>query len=62
MISSRKAKYWTLSKDDIIVKDVITDSQISLKAVNSTYNEKMVVSFVDTLDFGGLMHWQVGGA
>lgn len=57
-----KNKYWTLSKDDIIVKDTITDSQISLKAVNSSYNEKMVVSFVDTLDFGGLMHWQVGGA
>lgn len=57
-----KVKYWTLSKEDIIVKDIITDSQISLKMINSKYEDKMVVSFVDTLDFGGLRHWQVGGA
>ena len=57
-----KSKYWTLSKEDIIVKDIITESQISLKMINNTYDEKMVVSFVDTLDFGGLRHWQVGGA
>ena len=59
---SEKTHYWTLYKDDIIVKDIITESQISLKMINNTYNEKMVVSFVDTLDFGGLRHWQVGGA
>lgn len=57
-----KTKYWTLAKDDIIVKDILTESQISLKMVNNNYDEKMVVSFVDTLDFGGLRHWQVGGA
>ena len=57
-----KTKYWTLSKDDIIVKDILTESQISLKMINNTYDEKMVISFVDTLDFGGLRHWQVGGA
>lgn len=57
-----KTKYWTLSKDDIIVKDILTESQISLKMINNNYDEKMVVSFVDTLDFGGLRHWQVGGA
>lgn len=57
-----KPEFWTLSKDDIIVKDVIFDSQISLKLINSNYNEKMVVSFVDTLDFGSLQHWHVGGA
>ena len=44
------------------LKDIITESQVSLKMINNTYNEKMVVSFVDTLDFGGLRHWQVGGA
>lgn len=60
--NSEKTKYWTLSKDDIIVKDILTDSKISLKMINDTYAEKMVVSFVDTLDFGGLRHWQVGGA
>lgn len=57
-----KSKYWTLSKEDIIIKGIITESQISLKMINNTYDEKMVVSFVDTLDFGGLRHWQVGGA
>lgn len=57
-----KAKYWTLTKEDIIVKDIISNSQLSLKTINSNYSEKMVVSFVDTLDFGGLRHWQVGGA
>lgn len=57
-----KVKYWTLSKEDIIVNDIITGSQISLKMINSKYEDKMVVSFVDTLDFGGLRHWQVGGA
>lgn len=57
-----KTKYWTLAKDDIIVKDILTESQISLKMINNNYDEKMVVSFVDTLDFGGLRHWQVGGA
>lgn len=57
-----KAKYWTLTKEDIVVKDIIFNSQLSLKTINSNYSEKMVVSFVDTLDFGGLRHWQVGGA
>ena len=57
-----KAKHWTLSKEDIIVKAVIEDPQLALKTINSLYEEKMVVSFVDTLDFGGLKHWQVGGA
>ena len=57
-----KVNYWTLSKEDIIVKDTIIDSQISLKMINSKYEDKMVVSFVDTLDFGGLRHWNLGGA
>lgn len=60
--NEEKAKYWTLTKEDIIVKDIISNSQLSLKTINSNYSEKMVVSFVDTLDFGGLRHWQVGGA
>lgn len=59
---SEKTNYWTLAKDDIIVKDILTESQISLKMINNNYDEKMVVSFVDTLDFGGLRHWQIGGA
>lgn len=62
LADDEKSKYWTLSKEDIIVKDILTDSQISLKMINSKYEDKMVVSFVDTLDFGGLKHWQVGGA
>ena len=62
LTNDEKVNNWTLSKDDIIVKDIITESQISLKMINNTYNEKMVISFVDTLDFGGLRHWQVGGA
>lgn len=62
LADDEKANYWTLSKEDIIVKDIITDSQISLKMINNKYEDKMVVSFVDTLDFGGLKHWQVGGA
>lgn len=57
-----KKGYWTLAKDDIIVKAEVTDTQISLKTIDRVYEDKMVVSFVDTLDFGALRHWQVGGA
>ena len=57
-----KPKYWTLTKDDIIVKDIIVDPQISLRDVNRMYPERMVVSYVNTYDFGALRHWMVGGA
>ena len=58
----QKPNYWTLAKEDILVKDIITDSQVALKTINNDYEEKMVVSLVDKLDFGSLKHWQVGGA
>lgn len=57
-----RLNYWTLSQGDIIVKDIISESQISLKTVNNNYEEKMVISYVDKFDFGGLRHWQIGGA
>lgn len=59
---NEKSKYWTLAKEDVIVKDVVGEDKISLKTLNSKYENKMVISFVDTLDFGSLKHWHVGGA
>lgn len=57
-----KRGFFTLKEDDIIVKGNISLEEISLEAINSNYEEKMVIKSVDTFDFGNLQHWQVGGA
>lgn len=57
-----KVKYWTLSKDDIIVKDIVSEPQLSLKQIDMLYESKLLISYVDTNDFGSLQHWQVGGS
>lgn len=62
LTEEEKDNYWTLREDDIIIKSIITDSSLTLKKISSVYDRKMVVLSVDTLDFGSLQHWQVGGA
>lgn len=57
-----KVKYWTLSKDDIIVKDIVSEPQLSLKQIDMLYESKLLISYVDTNDFGSIQHWQVGGS
>ena len=57
-----KRGFFTLKEDDIIVKGIVALDEISLEAINSNYEEKMVIKSVDTFDFGNLQHWQVGGA
>ena len=57
-----KRGFFTLKEDDIIVKGTVALDEISLEAINSNYEEKMVIKSVDTFDFGNLQHWQVGGA
>lgn len=57
-----RGSYWTLRKDDIIVHGDVTENDITLKFVNNNYDKKLIISFVDTFDFGSLKHWLVGGA
>lgn len=57
-----RGSYWTLRKDDIIVHGDVTENNITLKFVNNNYDKKLIISFVDTFDFGSLRHWLVGGA
>lgn len=57
-----KRLYFTLRKDDIIIKGEVSDTELSSKTAHSTYNDSFTVGSVDTFDFGSLKHWQVGGA
>ena len=59
---TERGSYWTLRKDDIIVHGDVIENDITLKFVNSNYDKKLIISFVDTFDFGSLRHWLVGGA
>lgn len=57
-----KVKHWTLSKDDIIVKDESTATDMTAQTINTTYTNKFTISSVDVYDYGSLKNWKVSGA
>lgn len=55
-----KKSFWTLRKDDVIVKGVV-ESPISKQDLINTFDYLMTITKVSTNDFGNLKHWFVGG-
>lgn len=54
--------YWTITKDDYIIKSELVSTDISISTITSNLSDKCKVTKVATLDFGNLKHWQVTGA
>lgn len=59
-----KTAYWTLSVDNgtFFVKGEVVEPTASEEAINLAHDGVYTVTKVDNKDFGGLPHWEVGGA
>lgn len=61
-------KLWTMSLDGqgegdtFFAKDVVIEPTLSFEGVSLKYDNVYNITKVDNLDFGGLQHWEVGGA
>lgn len=55
-----KSDYWTLRKDDIIVKDIVLQ-KTDRKSLDYYRDSMMTITGVNINDFGNLKHWFVGG-
>lgn len=68
-ILSNKSGKWTLQPNDVIVKGLVNDTiappnetgAITLSALKAKYDDVLVISDVQTMDYGSLsmQHWQV---
>lgn len=58
-----KSGLWTLSTggDTFFVKGVAVEPEASAELIEMKYDGVYNVTKVDEKDFGGLMHWEVGG-
>ena len=59
-----KTGSWTLQIGDVIVKGLISDnltSSFTLSDLKRTYDDVLVISSVDTRDFGSssMQHWEI---
>lgn len=59
-----KSKYWTLSDggDTFFVKGVVVEPDKDREFIDMAYDDVYTVTKVDEKDFGGLQHFEVGGA
>lgn len=59
-----KGKYWTLSTggDTFFVKGAVVEPNASVDLIEMKYDGVYTMTKVDNKDYGGLKHWEVGGA
>lgn len=62
-----KSKYWTLSinghgGNTIFVKGKVIEPDLTVEKISLAYDDVYSVTKIDKKDFGGLQHWEVGGA
>lgn len=58
-----KAQHWTIKTDDcFFVKGDIVRPDLTFQQINSAFDNVHKVTSVDEKDFGGLPHWEIGGA
>jgi len=61
-----KSGKWTLQVGDVIVKSLVSNELatggFTLTSLKNTYDDVLVITSVDTRDFGSanMQHWQVG--
>lgn len=63
-ISMDKAKHWTILAGDncFFVKGTVVRPELSFQQINASFDFVHKVTVVDPKDFGGLPHFEVGGA
>lgn len=59
-----KSKYWTLSDggNTFFVKREVVEPERDRQYLEMAYDNVYGVTKVDDMDYGGLKHWEVGGA
>lgn len=58
-----KGQHWTIKTDKcFFVKGEVVRPELSFQAINSAFDNVHNVTSVDEKDFGGLPHFEIGGA
>lgn len=58
-----KSAHWTIKTDKcFFVKGEVVRPELSFQAINSAFDNVHNVTSVDEKDFGGLPHFEIGGA
>ncbi len=58
-----KSGHWTIRANDcFFVKGEVVRPGLSFREINASFDYVHNVTTVDEKDFGGLKHWEVGGA
>lgn len=62
--SEEKDRYWTIQPGDscFFVKGKVIQPDMSFQEINASFDDVHKVTSVNTMDFGSLRHWEVGGA